>query len=288
MTIAVHGRVFDQESKPYILQVLNLVAEKGHQLFLSETLKNSDLGDDLQPYSSYTDLSVIAADFVISLGGDGTFLETVTHVGPAQIPVLGINTGRLGFLASIAREHIGEAIDALFREEFQIEHRSLLSLETPQPLFGAENYALNEFAILRKDTSSMIVINCFLDGEFLNTYWADGLMVSTPTGSTGYNLSCGGPLVMPHSKNFIITPVSPHNLNVRPLIISEDSELTFTVESREKSYLVSLDSRSVAVDHEINLMIKKTSFDLKLVKIIGNSFLETLRNKLSWGLDKRN
>lgn len=224
----------------------------------------------------------------VSVGGDGTFLETLTHVGPLEIPILGINTGRLGFLASIAKDQITVAIDKLLTGHYEIEKRSLISLSSNQKIFNGFSYALNEFSILRKDSSAMIVIKSYLNGDFLNSYWADGLMVSTPTGSTGYSLSCGGPILLPENENFIITPVSPHNLNIRPLIVPDTCEFTFEVESRTNNFLISLDSRSQTVNDSNQMKVQKAPFQACLIKVEGVSFVETLRNKLSWGLDKRN
>ena len=209
-------------------------------------------------------------------------------MGRSEVPIMGINLGRLGFLATISKDDIVTAINSYLEGHFEYDNRALISLVSDIKGFEDNNYALNEFAILRKDTSSMIVVKCYLNGEFLNTYWADGLMVATPTGSTGYSLSCGGPVIMPQTKNFIITPVSPHNLNVRPLIVSDESELTFKVETRNQSYLVTLDSRSFAIDSKTELTIKKAKFQAKLIKVKGSSFVETLKNKLTWGLDRRN
>jgi NAD+ kinase len=201
---------------------------------------------------------------------------------------MGINTGRLGFLATISKDNLNHALDLYFQNQYDFDERTLLRLEADDDLFDGKNFALNEISISRKDTSSMIVVKCYLDGQFLNTYWADGLMVSTPTGSTGYSLSCGGPIIMPNTKNFIITPVSPHNLNVRPLIISENSRLGFEVESKNQAFMVSLDSRSESIDHKSSLSVRKADFYAKLIRLEGISFLDTLRTKLTWGLDKRN
>ena len=216
----------------------------GKSITVSESFGNSrykDLFEGIPRFTSIT--SKDQFDCLLSLGGDGTFLETLTYVGDHEIPIMGINTGRLGFLAPISKDHISSSLNQLFSGDFELDSRSLVALSCEQQLFE-KNYALNEFAIMRKDTSSMIAITCYVDDAYLTSYWADGLMVATPTGSTGYSLSCGGPIIMPHSGNFIITPVSPHNLSVRPLVLSDNSMLRFEVESRNTNYLVSLDSRS--------------------------------------------
>lgn len=231
---------------------------------------------------------IFDANFIFSLGGDGTLLETVTHVGAREIPIVGINTGRLGFLATISPPQVKTAIHHLFQGYYTFDDRSLISVESDKDVFEGMNFGLNEFTITKRDTSSMIVVHTYIDGEYLNSYWADGLIVATPTGSTGYSLSCGGPVVLPQSSNFIIAPVSPHNLNVRPLVVSDDSVISFEIEGRSKNYLVSLDSRSKVVEQTIQIAVKKEQFKTRLVKMNGDNFLTTLRNKLNWGMDTRN
>ena len=241
-------------------------------------------------YSTFTssedlDLSI---DCLISLGGDGTLLDTVTLVKDSGIPVLGINYGRLGFLASIGKEEIHSALNALVNRKYVLDKRTLLHLEADMPLFADMPYALNEFTLHKKDTSPMIKIHTYLNGEFLNTYWADGLIVATPTGSTGYSLSCNGPVVFPDSASFVITPVAPHNLNIRPIIVPDNTIVSFEVEGRTDGFLCTLDSRREIVSKEIQLAVKKETFGINLIRLNENNFLQTLRNKLSWGLDKRN
>jgi NAD+ kinase len=227
-------------------------------------------------------------DCIISLGGDGTLLDVVTLVRDKGIPVLGINYGRLGFLASIGKEEIQSAVDALMDQTYVLDPRTLLHVDADMPLFGDVPYALNEITIHKKDTSPMIKIHTYLNGEFLNTYWADGLIVSTPTGSTGYSLSCNGPVVFPDSGSFVITPVSPHNLNIRPIVVPDDTVISFEVEGRTDGFLCTLDSRRELVTKEVQLAVKKEAFKINLIRLNENNFLNTLRNKLSWGLDKRN
>ena len=241
-------------------------------------------------YSTFTsaedlDLSI---DCLISLGGDGTLLDTVTLVKDSGIPVLGINFGRLGFLASIGKEEIHSALNALVNRKYVLDKRTLLHLDADMPMFDAMPYALNEFTLHKKDTSPMIKIHTYLNGEFLNTYWADGLIVATPTGSTGYSLSCNGPVVFPDSASFVITPVAPHNLNIRPIIVPDNTIVSFEVEGRTDGFLCTLDSRRELVSKEIQLAVKKETFGINLIRLNENNFLQTLRNKLSWGLDKRN
>ncbi len=241
-------------------------------------------------YSTFTsdgDLDS-SIDCMISLGGDGTLLDTVTLVKDSGIPVLGINYGRLGFLASIGKEDLHVAIEALVHRKYVLDKRSLLHLDANIPMFDDTPYALNEFTLHKKDSSPMIKIHTYLNGEFLNTYWADGLIVATPTGSTGYSLSCNGPVVFPESASFVITPVAPHNLNIRPIIVPDNTIVSFEVEGRTDGFLCTLDSRKEIVSKEIQLAVKKETFGINLIRLNENNFLQTLRNKLSWGLDKRN
>ncbi len=227
-------------------------------------------------------------DCMISLGGDGTLLDTVTLVQDKGIPVLGINYGRLGFLANIGKEELRSAISALVQRTYVTEKRTLIHLDADIPLFNNVPYALNEFTLQKKDSSSMIKIHTYLNGEFLNTYWADGLIVATPTGSTGYSLSCNGPIVFPDSGSFVITPIAPHNLNIRPIVIPDNNIISFEVEGRTDSFICTLDSRRMVVSKEAQLAVKKEAFVINLIRLNENNFLQTLRNKLSWGLDKRN
>lgn len=291
MKIAVHGRPIKDDAIPFLQAMfdcfkkhkLDILIHHSFKLILEKkVVKNID-------YATYTKKEELTnVDFMLSAGGDGTLLEALTYVGNKGIPILGINTGRLGFLATTAREEIATAIDALLTGEYKIKERTLISLTDGEQWFNGLNYGLNEFSILKRDTSSMIVVHTYIDGEYLNTYWADGLLVSTPTGSTGYSLSCGGPLVAPDSSNFIVAPVSPHNLNVRPMIVSDNSTISFEIESRSNNFLISFDSRSVKVPSTIKLSVKKADFKLKLVELKNYNYYETLRKKLNWGLDLRN
>ncbi|MDN5215753.1 NAD kinase [Fulvivirgaceae bacterium BMA12] len=291
MKIAIHGRQFNEESVQSIQKLFDELNQIKAELLISKYFhdkisRTSIKAGNYETYQLKDDLSDV--DFMISLGGDGTLLEAVTHVGRLEIPVLGINMGRLGFLATTHQHSISSAIEALYKNYYKIDQRSLIHLIADKDIFDGLNFGLNEMTILKKDTSSMIVVHAYIDGEYLNSYWADGLIVSTPTGSTGYSLSCGGPLVLPQSNNFIITPVSPHNLNVRPMIVSDKSVISFEIEGRSKNFLVSLDSRSYTVDASIQLAVKKEDFAVKLVKLDGYNFLDNLRQKLNWGLDVRN
>jgi len=229
-------------------------------------------------------------NFLISIGGDGTILRAVTLIRNLEIPIIGINTGRLGFLATVPLDEFESAFTKILNNDYKISKRSLLQMRTsiPNTAIEATNFALNEIAVSRKNTTSMITVETHLNDEYLTSYWADGLIISTPTGSTGYSLSCGGPVITPESNNFVITPIAPHNLNARPLVINDDTEIRLKVDGRENQFLVSLDSRIVTLSNDCEITIKKATFRINLVEIVGESFLRTLRKKLLWGEDKRN
>lgn len=291
MNITIHGIKFQREFVPFIEQLINALHKHDAEIYLTaafqKNLKKS--GAKATGFTILPDREKLGEmDFVISVGGDGTLLDTVSMVGDYEIPILGINTGRMGFLATIAKEDVEKAVEVLYDGKFTIQDRALINLKADKTLFNGVPFALNEFTIHKRDTSSMITVHTYIDGEYLNSYWADGLIIATPTGSTGYSLSCGGPLISPLAKNFVITPVSPHNLNVRPMIVSDESEITFTIEGRSEKFLISLDSRSTAVDASVKLTVKKEKFVAKLVKFHDYSFFDTLRKKLNWGFDMRN
>ncbi|RZK30583.1 MAG: NAD kinase [Hymenobacter sp.] len=291
MKIAILGKPFEEVVGPFLQAMLDELAARGAEVIVVEAFREyMDARLRLPPGtgSFRRGDSLRGVQFVLSIGGDGTLLDTVTYVGALQIPILGINTGRLGFLAPINPDHILQAIDALFKGHFTLEDRSLLRVDTDPDVFGDLNFGLNEFSILKRDSSSMIAVHTYINGEYLNSYWADGLVVSTPTGSTGYSLSCGGPVMLPQTNNFIIAPVCPHNLNVRPLIVSDQSIISFEIEGRATSYLLALDSRSVPVEASVQMAVRRENFNARLVKLNHVNFLSTLRNKLNWGLDRRN
>jgi NAD+ kinase len=286
--IALHGLEIDSESQKYLDDIIDHFQHLDVEIILTKDFYERNLNSIADGNFRIADELTSEIDATLSLGGDGTFLETVLWVGKSEIPILGINMGRLGFLASIAKERIRESLSLFSANRFEIEARSMIHLDSSGDLFDGKPYALNECAILRRDTSSMIKVKSYINDTFLNTYWADGLMVATPTGSTGYSLSCGGPLIMPDSKDFVITPVSPHNLNVRPLIVSDNSILRFEIESRSNNYLVSLDSRSEPIENNEELVVKKADFVANIIRIEGMDYPDTIRNKLGWGFDKRN
>ncbi|PSL05791.1 NAD kinase [Cecembia rubra] len=291
MNIVLHGINLQKEFIPFIEQLIDLLKNRGIRIFFTESFSKSFK----KPHTKVTEANVITSmeevkdmDFALSVGGDGTLLDTVIQVGRMETPIVGINTGRMGFLATVAKENIQKAINDLLEGKYSLESRTLVSLESSKPVFNGMNFALNEFTIHKRDTSSMIIVHTYINGQYLNSYWADGLIVATPTGSTGYSLSCGGPLITPGAKNFVITPVSPHNLNVRPIIVSDESVISFQIEGRSEKFLISLDSRSTAIDATVELKLKKADFSAMLVKFYGYSYFDTLRQKLNWGFDMRN
>jgi len=291
MKVAIHGKSTGPEAQHCIQELLNIMDGQSHELAISEVYKSSLREksfevNNIKTFNISEDIS--GYDFLFSLGGDGTILDSVTYARSYEIPIVGINLGRLGFLSTISRSEIENVMQRLHAKEYRIESRSLLHMDSNQNLFAPHNFGLNEMTITKKESSSMIVVHTYVDGSYLNSYWADGLIVATPTGSTGYSLSCGGPLVHPSQKNFIITPVSPHNLNVRPMILSDQSNITFEIEGRSKEFLVSLDSRSVSVDDSVEISIQREQFEAKLVRFADSDYFDTLRNKLNWGLDARN
>jgi NAD+ kinase len=271
---------FDELNKLKIEPVifLHLFEQIKQSINLPSTSKTFSLSEDLTE----------EIECIISLGGDGTLLDTVTLVRDKNIPIMGVNFGRLGFLASIGKDEMKQAVKAIANRTYIVEKRTMIHVDASIPLFGNVPYGLNEFSIHKRDIASMIKIHTYLNGEFLNTYWADGLIVASPTGSTGYSLSCNGPIIFPDSENFVITPVAPHNLNVRSIIVPDDNIISFEIESRSEQIICSLDSRRELVNKNVQLAIKKESFLLSLIRLSENSFLQTLHNKLSWGLDKRN
>ena len=289
--IGIHGKDFQNKSSRFLEKVLDHLKKKQVEIWVSskflKQFKSSRIQDyQLRAFDQGDHLHQL--DCFLPLGGDGTLLESVTYIGKAETPILGINTGRLGFLATISREDVEKSLDELLNNNFTIDSRSLLRLVSTPKLFGNLNFALNDFTIMKKDTSSMITVHVHVDGELLNSYWSDGIIVSTPTGSTGYSLSCGGPLVHPKSESFVITAVSPHNLGTRPIVLADDAELSFHIEGRSKKYLISLDSRFETVDESVKLKIKKEKFRVKLIRLSSQNYFNTLRQKLNWGVDIRN
>jgi NAD+ kinase len=292
MRVAIYSRGLDFEQENPLLVLLEELARHDisilifHQLLEQFTMPQH-LHEKMVVFKTSEDLDE-QIDCLISLGGDGTLLDTVTFVKDKNIPILGINFGRLGFLASISKEELTSAVDSLINHTYLVDKRTLIHLDSNEKLFGETPFALNEFAIHKRDISPMVKIHTYLNGEFLNTYWADGLIVSTPTGSTGYNMSCNGPIMFPESASFVITPVAPHNLNVRSIIVPDTNVVSFEVESRGDQFICALDARREIVNKTIQLAVRREKFAINLVRLNENSFLSTLRTKLTWGLDKRN
>lgn len=294
MKIAVYGQYYKDNTEDIINKMM-LVFEvyKPEVVFESqfyEALREKEiLTRSFQVFTTHDELNN-GCDVFISIGGDGTMLRAATYVRDKNIPILGINAGRLGFLATVQQESILNLLPLVFENKFKVSPRTLLSVDYEGRDTGLEDidYALNEITVSRKDTTSMITIETTLNGDYLNSYWADGLIISTPTGSTGYSLSCGGPVLMPEVNTLVITPIAPHNLNARPLVIPDDTEIQLKVSGREQQHLISLDSRIISVDVETVLTIKKTPFKINLIEFPDEKFLKTLRKKLLWGEDKRN
>ncbi len=292
MKIAIYGRQFNSSVVPFLQHIFDCLAarqietviyDKFNQ-FIADKIKLNTAPDT---FSSAEDLKG-QVDMLFSLGGDGTMLDTVTLIRDSNIPVLGINFGRLGFLASINKDDIEAAIESLIQKNYTLDKRSLLNIESAFNPFGTDNFALNDITFHKRDTSAMIIIHAYLNNEFLNSYWADGLIVATPTGSTAYSLSCGGPIVFPNSGNIVVTPIAPHNLNVRPIVLSDHNELSFEIEGRSSKYRLSCDSRTEVVDTSVKTVIRKADFQINLVRLNNENYLSTLRNKLLWGIDTRN
>ena len=290
LNIAIHGKEFSADTIPVISGLLENLKSRDVSISVSDKFRAILRDKNIQIESrEFSDSKTLQdADVMITLGGDGTLLDAVTYIEDKEIPILGINTGTLGFLANTAKDSVNSALNHLFDGTYTYDDRAMLCLKSNKSLFSGKTYALNDFTILKKDTSSMIVVRVYINGDFLNAYWADGLIVSTPTGSTGYSLSCGGPLILPQSKNFVLTPVSPHNLTARPMVVGDDKHVTFEIESRTDSFLISLDSRVESIDSSYDLMIVKERFNTRLIKLPFNNYFDTLRQKLNWGVDARN
>ncbi len=292
MVIALFSQEINESVSEVIQSFLTSKFSKDSKFFIEKKLLSEIKYDnklDIIPFNKSKDL-YSEIDLMVSIGGDGTFLRTIEYIRDLAIPVMGINTGNLGFLATIKKENLDQAIDKIYNRKFKIENRSLIKVNSdeiglPKSFFP---YALNEVSVVRKDTTSMINIKTSLDGSNLNTYWADGLIVSTPTGSTGYSLSCGGPVISPSSGSLVLTPISPHNLNARPLVISDQTKIELSVSGREENHLLSIDSKIFTVKNNTKISIEKPSFDFKIAHFPNNNFYKTLKEKLLWGKDKRN
>jgi NAD+ kinase len=294
MKVALYGKKIETKNVPQIRLLFNLLDQNNVEYIVHSKLRvsvekhNLIQSSSIHYFNSYDDLRTLKVSFVLSIGGDGTFLDTILLVRDLKIPILGINTGRLGFLSNTPTSEIESAVGDLISGNYSTEERSLLRLESKKGHFGEDNHALNEISILKSDSSSMITIHTELNGTHLNSYWTDGLIIATATGSTAYSLSCGGPIIMPGSGNFVITPIAPHNLNVRPIVIDDDAILKVKVESRAEKNLVAMDSRSEELRNGEVLTIQKADYKISVVQLQNQSFVNSLRNKLNWGLDHRN
>ena len=293
MRVAIFGKNFKEGFKESIIDFFKIIKQFDYKISLYKPYYDfikDFCSYDPEPEHVFTscDTMTESLDMMFSIGGDGTFLESVSFIRDKEIPIVGINSGRLGFLANISQEDIPDALKAVNESRYFIEERTMLEVNSGKDIFNKFNYALNELTVQKRDSGSMIVIKVFINGEFLNTYWADGLILATPTGSTAYSLSLGGPIVVPGSQNFILTPIAPHNLTVRPIVIPDNNEITIEVAGRTENYLVSLDRQSKVVEKNTVLKIKVADFKIKTVRIEGNTFFDNIRDKLMWGFDKRN
>jgi len=292
MKVLFFARKVSESNYAPIGEVFAKFEQAGIEITIYETLLNQLHGFVPLPpaniLSTTEPLEENSFDYLIVLGGDGSILDATVLVKASGIPIMGINLGRLGFLASIEKSMIDEVIKAMLHGTLAIEERTMLSITSNFPIFDDANFALNDFTILKRDTSSMINIHTFVNGAYLTTYWADGLILATPTGSTAYSLSCGGPIMFPSSDSFVITPVAPHNLNVRPLIVPDSAVISFQVEGRSDNFLCTMDTRMEMITSAHEIAIKKNDFSIKLARLTNSSFLRGLREKLAWGKDKRN
>lgn len=295
MKVGIYGQFYHENSGQYIETLLDILNEKDVSVVIEENFlklirENKEINKDYPQFSTFEELDH-SYDLFFSIGGDGTILKTITYVRDLGIPIVGINTGRLGFLATIQKEHIATSVEKILTKDYRTSPRSLIQLETEDPKLQEKiglNFALNEITISRKNSTSMISVETYLDGEYLTNFWADGLIISTPTGSTGYSLSCGGPVIMPGNSSFVLTPIAPHNLNARPLVVPDNVEISLKVSGREEDHLVSLDSRIASIPVETKLILKRTPFNINMVTFANDTFISTLRKKLMWGEDKRN
>jgi NAD+ kinase len=293
MRVGIYGRQLSDSFVPNIQELFNTLKTLGWSVMIYEPFFTNlegriTMDSDPKFFNGHAEIWG-KIDLLISVGGDGTFLETVHIIRDSGIPVLGVNTGRLGFLASTHKDEIKEVLQFIQEDKYRLQNRSVLTLETKENLFGTNNFALNELTVHKKDTSSMITIHAYFGDLYLNSYWADGLIVATPTGSTAYSLSCGGPIIVPGSRSFVITPIAPHNLNVRPIVVPDDRTIRLKIEGRgTDEFLCTLDSRSVTISSAVELHIKKASFELNVVQTDNQNFLNTIRKKMMWGLDSRN
>lgn len=292
MNVAIYGRKINKQNIVYFKEVIDVLHSFGWNPIIEKELKDylvskMGLSPKTDEFSSHADFHK-GIDLTLSIGGDGTFIKTVGFIRDSGVPIIGINTGRLGFLANISKEQIYATMEQVKLKKFEFQKRSLLRIQTEEKLFGEDNFALNEVTFHKKDTASMITVHASLENKYLNSYWADGLIVATPTGSTAYSLSCGGPIITPGCQVHILTPIAPHNLNVRPMVVPDHMPIKLSIEGRERKYLISLDGNSKNIRQGEEVIITKAEFMINVIKFEDNNFLDTIRNKMSWGIDKRN
>jgi NAD+ kinase len=292
MNVAVYGRKVTKQNAEYYKEFLAILNDFGWNPIIEENLKTLlvkkiGLSDQTDQFSSHADFKT-GIDLSFSIGGDGTFMQNVKFVRDSGVPILGINTGRLGFLANISKDDLQGAMDLVRKKEFVHQKRSLIRIETEENHFGSDNIALNEVTLQKKDSSSMITVHASLEGKYLNSYWADGLIVATPSGSTAYSLSCGGPIITPGCQVHILTPIAPHNLNVRPMVVPDHMPIKLSIEGRNRTYLISLDGHSMSIRQQEEVIVHKADYMVNVIKFEENNFLDTIRNKMLWGIDKRN
>lgn len=292
MKVAVYSQTYHEDTSQYVMELLSELEKERAAVSIEKNFHAFLFANNPADYDTFTDESGLDASFdmFVSFGGDGTILRATTFVRDLGIPIVGVNTGRLGFLSTFNKEQVRKVVQEFVKGSYAIVERSLVEVasESNIPEFDTLNFALNEITVSRKDTTSMITVETYLDNEYLTSYWADGLIIATPTGSTGYSLSCGGPVIVPTAKSLVLTPIAPHNLNARPLVISDGTQIRLKVSGREDNHLISLDSRIASVENGKEILIKKADFTIKMVEYTSESFLKTLRNKLLWGEDRRN
>lgn len=292
MNVAIYGPKITKENSVYFKEVLDTLAAFGWNPILEKNLKSQmvkkmNVSNKMDEFSSHSDFHK-GIDLAMSIGGDGTFIKSVGFVRDSGVPILGVNTGRLGFLATISKDQIHSTMEQVKQKKFEHQKRSLLRIDTEENIFGEDNFALNEVTFHKKDTSSMLTVHAYLDSNYLNSYWADGLIVATPTGSTAYSLSCGGPIITPGCQVHILTPIAAHNLNVRPMVVPDHMPIKVSIEGRERKYLISLDGNSKNIREGEEVLVTKAEFMINVIKFEENNFLDTIRNKMMWGIDKRN
>lgn len=292
MQVAIYGKKVNKQNVNYYKRIFDTLNSFGWTPIVHDELKvllekKMGLSQKVESFNSYKDFSQ-GIDLSLSIGGDGTFIDNVKFIRDSNVPVLGINTGRLGFLANTSKDNIEAAMEGVRQKKYERQMRSLIKVDTERNIFGDDNIALNEVTLQKKDTASMITVHASLDGKYLNSYWADGLIVGTPSGSTGYNLSCGGPIISPGCQVHILTPIAPHNLNVRPVVVPDHMPITLNIEGRNRSYIIALDGHTKSIKQGEEVIINKTDFMVNVVKFEDNNFLDTIRNKMLWGLDSRN